>query len=89
MLKGYRDDFPLTAPVGSFAANSLGLFDLGGNASEWCEDRFNATSEERVVRGGGFTMGDKMPMQSDYRQHDIPERHASGIGFRVVLASAP
>jgi sulfatase modifying factor 1 len=30
--------FPYTSPVGSFAANGYGLFDMAGNVEEWCWD---------------------------------------------------
>ena len=33
---------PYTSPVGSFAANDYGLFDMVGNLSEWCWDSYDA-----------------------------------------------
>ena len=30
--------YPYTSPVGSFAANGYGLFDMAGNMNEWCWD---------------------------------------------------
>ncbi len=36
---GFADgDMPYTSPVGSFAPNGYGLYDMAGNAWEWCWD---------------------------------------------------
>ena len=39
---GRRDKWDGTSPVGSFPANGYGLFDMAGNACEWCADEYNS-----------------------------------------------
>ncbi len=85
MLRGYRDDFPETAPVGSFTPTPLGLFDLGGNAREWCEDWHDEKQEGRVMRGAAFDMAAFLLSSSRVAVPPSSRLHRSG-GFRVVLA---
>jgi hypothetical protein len=82
------DSFDYTSPVGSFAANEQGLFDLGGNVWEWCEDFLNGVSDERVLRGGSWNFSSAGHILSSYRNEAAPDARSSGIGFRCVLASA-
>jgi formylglycine-generating enzyme required for sulfatase activity len=49
-IHGYRDGFARTAPVGSFAPNPLGIFDLAGNVREWCEDPYSKQMNNAEVR---------------------------------------
>ncbi len=88
VLTGYRDGYVETAPVGSFTASSLGLLDLSGNAWEWCEDWFNATETDRVLRGASWLDRDRRRLLSSHRFHYSPDSHIHNFGFRCVLASS-
>jgi formylglycine-generating enzyme required for sulfatase activity len=93
-----QDGFPFTAPVGSFAANAFGLFDLIGNVWEWTEDCFygdyatakldsaartEAGCTGRTVRGGDWFSAEGSLRPAARAKANFDARH-DDIGFRVV-----
>jgi hypothetical protein len=79
------DGFATTSPVMQFKPNSLGIFDLGGNVWELCEDWFSAAQDRHVVRGGSYRMGDKVYLSSAQRSASPIASREADCGFRVVL----
>lgn len=87
--KALTDDYSGTAPVGKFPANQLGLFDLGGNAEEWCSDLFATSAGVFVLRGGSWK---SEPLKAPYQMHPFTSGlRSTGViatdttGFRPVL----
>jgi hypothetical protein len=86
-ISGYQDGFLETAPVGSFAANRFGLYDLGGNLFEWCEDWYDSTQTARTLRGGCWETDNASSALSAKRKHFAPTVVYASVGFRVVLSA--
>jgi formylglycine-generating enzyme required for sulfatase activity len=97
-LDNYQDGFETTAPVGSFAANPLGVYDLGGNVAEWTNDFYTvyldlstgqttdpvgpAQGRTRVVRGSSWRTANITELRLAYRGNE--ETRAQSIGFRIA-----
>jgi formylglycine-generating enzyme required for sulfatase activity len=80
------DDYDYTSPVGSFAANRYGLYDLGGNVWEWCEGFYDGKSGARVLRGASWRVDIPDYLLSSFRNGGTPVGRRDNVGFRVLLA---
>jgi MYXO-CTERM domain-containing protein len=75
-----------TTPVGSYAANFYGTFDMGGNVVEWNEAII--VGSFRGLRGGSFN-NDVNTLRADLRGNGRPAGEVGNVGFRVSQVPGP
>lgn len=85
VIRGYHDPYATTTPVMQYEPNPQGFYDLAGNVSQWCEDWYDASHRERVLRGGAWKGDDPVMLLASHRISAKPEDRGSLSGFRVVL----
>jgi|GEM_PF-115885 len=94
--RGDIDGYQVTAPVGSFLPNQLGIYDLCGNVAEWCWDwkayyieldtdnpKGSESGTQRIVRGGSWKHFPHQ-LQVTFRGSRSPTTRNATTGFRVL-----
>src|SRR5438105_1971499 len=95
-LPGYRDDYPVLAPVGKFRPTALGLHDVSGNVSQWVNDYYESFVDAaavtdplgpeqgtlHVVRGANWKTASISELRLAWR--DTADGPAPTLGFRVA-----
>jgi formylglycine-generating enzyme required for sulfatase activity len=89
---------PYTSPVGSFAANGYGLYDITGNVQQWCWDWKAAYSSSplsdprgpdagsyRAIRGGSWSTSAQICRVAYRYSANVPTYKTFTLGFRCVL----
>jgi uncharacterized protein (TIGR02996 family) len=74
-----------TCPVGCYAPNALGLYDVHGQVWEWCTEWLDVGHERfRVIRGGNWLSDKPDVCRSAYRGGGEPQSRYYHVGFRVL-----
>ncbi|TGO03771.1 hypothetical protein PN36_00210 [Candidatus Thiomargarita nelsonii] len=92
---GSEWDNTKTAPVGSFAPNAFGLYDMAGNVREWTCSAYQSQYEgaeqgcqlddnrRQVIRGGSWYNTPKQ-VRAANRSWGLLNFRYNGVGFRLI-----
>jgi formylglycine-generating enzyme required for sulfatase activity len=96
VLPGYRDEHPVSAPIGSYGRSATGIADLGGNVSEWMHDTYATLLDSKAATDpmGSAAAGPHSIRGANWRTASITELRLASrdraneanqtLGFRVA-----
>jgi formylglycine-generating enzyme required for sulfatase activity len=97
VIDGYDDGNPVTAPVGSYAPNALGYYDVAGNVAEWTSDLYTVqppvsaaavdplavgSGKLYVIRGSSWRHATVTELRAAFR--DFGEGGRDDVGMRIA-----
>ncbi len=98
IIPKFNDNYASTAPVGTFKASVIGIFDGGGNVSEWVNDWYTVPTPgitepvvdptgprrgtSHVIRGSSWRHAGFTEMRLSYRDYSTDPR--VDVGFRIA-----
>lgn len=96
-LATYNDRYAVSAPPSKFKKNALGLYDMGGNVSEWCHDYYAIypysaqkvyidpmgprEGKHHVIKGSSWMQAGISELRLSYRDYSDTQR--LDLGFRI------
>lgn len=97
VIPGYDDGYAVSAPVGKFPPNALGLYDIGGNVAEWAHDYYAvsvdaaqvavdplgpAQGKHHVIRGSSWKQASVTDLRLSAR--DFGDGARNDVGLRLA-----
>lgn len=97
VVPDYDDGYAVSAPVGKFPPNQLGLYDIGGNVAEWAHDYYTVSADatqvvtdplgpaqgkHHVIRGSSWKQASVTDLRLSAR--DFGDGARNDVGFRIA-----